>query len=169
MAIPRTIGLQITPGSVRDGIIYAPTQADGIYAFRIADGTEVWHAPGPQVFFPSTLVDDTLYPTSDTPPQIAAFRASDGSPLWALPTTETPQAIPSSAAECSSARTPLARSAPMAAPAVAGSPTPTTRPLASPSAAPTVPNPFEIIARYDATTLGLDRPIALAIGPNGDA
>jgi hypothetical protein len=38
-----------------------------------------------------------------------------------------------------------------------------------PSAAPTVPNPFEIIARYDATKLGLDRPIALAIGPNGDA
>ena len=48
-------------------------------------------------------------------------------------------------------------------------PTPTTRPLTSPSAAPTVPNPFEIIARYDATSLGLDRPIDLAIGPNGDA
>ncbi|MEO6208303.1 MAG: PQQ-binding-like beta-propeller repeat protein, partial [Candidatus Limnocylindrales bacterium] len=76
-------GLQITPGSVRDGILYAGTQAYGIYALRVADGSRVWQAPGPRVFFPGTLVGDTLYLTSDTPPQIAAFRASDGSPLWA--------------------------------------------------------------------------------------
>jgi eukaryotic-like serine/threonine-protein kinase len=35
-------GLQISSGSVRDGILYAPTQADGIYAFRVADGSQVW-------------------------------------------------------------------------------------------------------------------------------
>ena len=28
---------------------------------------------------------------------------------------------------------------------------------------------FEVVARYDPATLGLDRPVALAIGPNGDA
>ena len=33
------------------------------------------------------------------------------------------------------------------------------------SAAPT----FEVVATYDAASLGLDRPVALAIGPNGDA
>ena len=163
-------GLQISPGSVRDGILYAPTQADGIYAFRIADGSQVWQAPGPRVFFPSALVGDTLYLTSDTPPQIAAFRASDGSPLWALPTTETPKGHPVvSGGMLFGADASGEIRAYGSATAVAGGPTPTTRPLASPSAAPTVPNPFEIIARYDATTLGLDRPLDLAIGPNGDA
>jgi len=163
-------GLQISAGSVRDGILYSGTQADGIYAFRIADGTQVWQAPGPRVFFPAALVGDTLYLTSDTPPQIAAFRASDGSPLWALPTTETPTGHPVvSGGMLFGANTSGEIRAYGSATAVAGGPTPTTRPLTSPSAAPTVPNPFEIIARYDATKLGLDRPIALAIGPNGDA
>ena len=78
----------------RDGILYAGTQADGTYAFQIADGTQVWQAPGPRVFFPAALVGDTLYLTSDMPPQIAAFRASDGSPLWALPTTGNPKGHP---------------------------------------------------------------------------
>ena len=50
--------------------------------------------PGPRVFFPTALVDDTLYVTSESPPEIAAFRASDGSPLWALPTTDVPKGNP---------------------------------------------------------------------------
>jgi outer membrane protein assembly factor BamB len=163
-------GLQITSGPVRDGILYAPTEADGIYAFRVADGSQVWQASGPRVFFPSTRVGDTLYLTSDTPPQIAAFRASDGSPLWALPTMETPTGHPVvSGGMLFGTDASGEIRAYGSATAVAGGPTPTTRLLASPSAAPTIPNPFEIIARYDATTLGLDRPLALAIGPNGDA
>ena len=32
-------GRQITASAVRDGIVYAPTQGDGTYAFRIADGS----------------------------------------------------------------------------------------------------------------------------------
>ena len=163
-------GFQISPGSVRDGILYAGTQADGIYAFRIADGSQVWQAPGPRVFFPAALVGDTLYLTSDTPPQFAAFRASDGSPLWALPTTETPKGHPVvSGGMLFGANISGEIRAYGSATAVAGGPTPTARPLASPGAAASVPNPFEIIARYDATTLGLDRPLGLAIGPNGDA
>ena len=43
----------------------------------------------------------------------------------------------------------------------------------SPSGAPGVsaalPEPFTVIARHSAAELGLDRPIALAIGPSGDA
>jgi sugar lactone lactonase YvrE len=121
------------------------------------------------VYFPAALVGDTLYLTSDTPPQIAAFRASDGSPLWALPTTETPKGHPVvSGAMLFGANISGEIRAYASATAAAG-PTPTTRPLASPTAVPAVPNPFEIVARHDATTLGLDRPIALAIGPNGDA
>ena len=55
------------------------------------DGSLVWHTAGPRVFFPTALVDDTLYVTSESPPEIAAFRASDGSPIWALPTTDVPK------------------------------------------------------------------------------
>ena len=40
-------GLQISAGAVRDGILYAGTQADGIYAFRIADGTPGLAGSGP--------------------------------------------------------------------------------------------------------------------------
>lgn len=163
-------GFQVTAGSVRDGILYAATQADGIYAFRVADGSQVWQASGPRVFFPAALVADTLYVTSDTPPQIAAFRVSDGSPLWALPTSETPTGHPVvSGGMLFGANTSGEIRAYGSATAVAGGPTPTTRPLASPSAAPSVPNPFEIVGRYDEAKLGLDRPLDLAMGPNGDA
>jgi outer membrane protein assembly factor BamB len=163
-------GLQISAGAVRDGIIYAGSEADGIYAFRIADGTQVWQAPGPRVFFPASLVDDTLYLTSDTPPQIAAFRASDGSPLWALPTTETPKGHPVvSGGMLFGASTSGEIRAYGSAATVATGPVPTARLLTTPSAPPAIANPFEIIGRYSATELGLDRPLDLDIGPNGDA
>jgi outer membrane protein assembly factor BamB len=163
-------GLQISPGSVRDGILYAPTQADGIYAFRVVDGSQVWQAAGPGVFFPTALVGDTLYMTSDTPPEIAAVRASDGSPLWALPTSGVPKGNPLvSGGMLFGTDISGEIRAYGSATTVAAGPTATPRALTSPSAAPSVPNPFEIIARYDATKLGLDRPLALAIGPNGDA
>jgi outer membrane protein assembly factor BamB len=162
-------GLQISPGSVRDGILYAGTEADGIYAFRVADGTQVWHASGPRVFFPSALVGDTLYLTSDTPPEIAAVRTSDGSPLWALPTSQVPKGHPVvSGGMLFGTDTSGEIRAYGSATAVAAGPTPTTRPLTSPSPTPPVPNPFEIVARHDGTMLGLDRPLGLAIGPSGD-
>lgn len=163
-------GLQITPGSVRDGILYAATEADGIYAFRVADGSQVWLAPGPRVFFPTALVADTLYLSADTPPEVAAYRASDGSPLWALPTSQVTKGPPVvSGGMVFSTDISGEIRAYGGATAVAGGPTPSTRPLAGPSAASTVPNPIEIIARYDATKLGLDRPLGLAIGPSGDS
>jgi outer membrane protein assembly factor BamB len=163
-------GLQVSPGSVRDGVLYAPTQADGIYALKVADGTRVWHANGPTVFFPAALVDDILYLTSDTPTQIAAVRASDGSPLWALPTAGTPKGNPVVSGGMLFATDESGEiRAYSGTTAVAGDPTLTPRPLVSPSAAPTVPNPFTIVGRHDTAKLGLDRPIALAIGPNGDA
>jgi outer membrane protein assembly factor BamB len=163
-------GLQISPGSVRDGILYAPSEADGIYAFRIADGSVVWHVAGPRVFFPTALVDDTLYLTSESPPEIAAFRASDGSPLWALPTTDVPKGNPvvSGGMLFGSDASGGIRGYGSAA-TIAAAPTPSARPLTSPSVAPAVPNPFKMVGRYDPTKLDLDRPIALAIGPNGDA
>lgn len=163
-------GFQVTAGSVRDGILYAPTQADGIYAFRVADGSQVWQASGPRVFFPGALVGDTLYLTSDAPPQIAAFRASDGSPLWALPTSETPKGHPvvSGGMLFGTDASGEIRAYGSATTTSTG-PAPTARPLTSPSAAPAASNPFEIVGRYSAAELGLDRPLGLAIGPNGDA
>ena len=163
-------GLQISLGSVRDGILYAPTEADGIYAFRVVDGSLVWHAAGPRVFFPTALVDDTLYVTSESPPEIAAFRVSDGSPLWALPTTDVPKGNPVvSGGMLFGTDTAGVIRAYGSGPIVAAGPTATARPLTSPSVRPAAPNPFKIVGRYDPTKLELDRPIALAIGPTGDA
>ena len=142
-------GLQISLGSVRDGILYAPTEADGIYAFRVADGSLVWHAAGPRVFFPTALVDDTLYVTSESPPEIAAFRASDGSPLWALPTTDVPKGNPVVSGGMlfgtdTVGRDPRVRQRPRPSPQVRPR---LPRPLTSPSAGPAVPNPFKIVGR----------------------
>lgn len=163
-------GLQISLGSVRDGILYAPTQADGIYAFHVADGTRVWQATGPRVFFPTALVGDILYMTSESPPEIAAAKASDGSALWALPTTDIPKGNPVVsggmlfAADISGEVRAYGGTGTIAS--GAGS---TPRPLTSPSLAPDAPNPFAITGRWDNIKLGLDRPLGMAIGPNGDA
>jgi outer membrane protein assembly factor BamB len=163
-------GLQVSVGSVRDGILYAASEADGIYAFRVADGSLVWHAAGPRVFFPTTLVDDTLYVTAESPPEIAGFRASDGSPLWALPTADVPKgnAVVSGGMLFGTDTSGLIRAYGSAATIAAG-PTATPRPLTSPSAGPAVPNPFQVVSRLGPSELKLDRPIAMAIGPNGDA
>ena len=163
-------GLQVSMGSVRDGILYAPTQSDGIYAFRVADGTQVWHATGPTVFFPTALVDDTLYMTAESPPQIAAVKASDGSALWALPMADIPKGNPVVtggmlfAADSSGEVRAYAGSG-----TVAGVIPSDPRPLPAPSATPVAENPFSVVDRWTSLSLGLDRPIALAIGPNGDA
>ena len=40
--------------------------------------------------------------------------------------------------------------------------------LVPPTPAPSAANPFLVTARFDPATVGLDRPIALAVGPGGD-
>jgi class 3 adenylate cyclase len=44
---------------------------------------------------------------------------------------------------------------------------PDARLIPRPIATPVVPNPFGVIATYSAASLGVDRPIAIAIGPDG--
>ena len=161
-------GLQVSPGSVRDGILYAPTEADGIFALRIADGSQLWHAPGPRVFFPTALVGDALYLASDTPPEIAAVRASDGSPLWTVPLEEIPRGNPVVSGGMLFEASASGEVDAFGSATVAPGPTPTALDLASPGDA-AVPNPFAIRGAYDAIELALDRPIALAIGRDGSA
>jgi outer membrane protein assembly factor BamB len=163
-------GLQVTLGSVRDGILYAPTEADGIYAFHVADGTLAWQGAGPRVFFGTALVDDTLYLSSESPAEIEAVRASDGTRLWSLPVSEVPKGNPvvSGGMVFGSDASGEVRAYASGAD-VAGTPGSTPRPLNASAAPAAVSNPFTIVARYDTARLGLDRPIALAIGPNGDA
>lgn len=53
-------------------------------------------------------------------------------------------------------------------PARAGRPTATSSVGASGSAGPSLPNPFTVIARYSAASLGLHDPANLSIGPDGN-
>lgn len=56
-----------------------------------------------------------------------------------------------------------------AGPGTGGRPSPTPSAASQPSTSPAaLSNPFEVVARYDAATLGLTSPIALAVAPNGD-
>ena len=108
--------------------------------------------------------------TSDTPPEIAAFRASDGSPLWALPTTRVPKGNPvvSGGMLFGTDISGEIRAYGSATAVAAG---PTRPPGRWPARVPRPPCRIHstIVGRYDPTKLELDRPIALAIGPNGDA
>jgi class 3 adenylate cyclase/outer membrane protein assembly factor BamB len=56
-------GQQVNPSSIRDGIVYAVTADDGVYALN-DKGTaaeQVWHAPVPGSYLPISMVGDILY------------------------------------------------------------------------------------------------------------
>jgi outer membrane protein assembly factor BamB len=83
---------QVSLGAVADGVLYAGSQADGMFAFPVeaaVDGSSVvpaWNAslPGPN-FRNSALVGDILYVPVADPGSLNAIRTSDGALLWSLP------------------------------------------------------------------------------------
>ena len=110
--------------------------------------------------------------TSESPPEIAAFRASDGSPLWALPTTDVPKGNPvvSGGMLFGTDTSGEIRAYGSGATTIAAGPTPTAAAADQPERRdPRCQTHSRSSVDYDPTKLELDRPIALAIGPNGDA
>ena len=83
---PSPSGQQVNPSAIRDGIVYAVTVDDGVYALR-DKGTaaeQVWHAPVPGSYLPISLVDDILYLQADEGP-LMALSVTDGHQLWQTP------------------------------------------------------------------------------------
>ncbi|MEA2675184.1 MAG: hypothetical protein QOI92_2376 [Chloroflexota bacterium] len=77
-------GGQINAGPVRDGIMYANAEVDGMYALR-DDGTTsttVWRVDAPRSYWPTSLVGDTVY-QQRADGSIGAYAIADGKLLWA--------------------------------------------------------------------------------------
>jgi outer membrane protein assembly factor BamB len=76
-------GTQVNPGPVRDGVIYAGTEADGIYALHDngPDYSVVWHVDAPPSYFPLSISADTLF-SQAADGSVAAYAAADGTRLW---------------------------------------------------------------------------------------
>ena len=169
-----TSGRQITASAVRDGIVYAPTQGDGTYAFRIADGSQIWHevVPG-DVGTPASLAGDVLYEPSVEPNGIVALRASDGETLWTVPLEWTPGWLVVSGGFIFYGDAGGQVNA-YAEPAMVGPDGPATAadPLVSPSPADAgtgaIPNPFNVVATIDPATTGIEEPVEIAVGPDGN-
>jgi outer membrane protein assembly factor BamB len=167
-------GRQITASAVRGGIVYAPTHGDGTYAFRIADGSQVWHevVPG-DVGTPASLAGDVLYEPSVEPNGIVALRASDGETMWTVPLEWAPGWLVVSGGFIFSGDAGGQINA-YAEPSMAGPDGPATaaEPLGSPS--PTEPgtsairNPFSVVATIDPATTGIEEPVGIAVGPDGN-
>jgi outer membrane protein assembly factor BamB len=168
-------GRQITASAVRDGIVYAPTQGDGIYAFRISDGSQLWHEDVPgDVGTPASLAGDILYEPSVKPHGIVAVRASDGEALWTVPLEWEPGgwlvvsggfifAVDIGGEINAYAEPSMAGPN---GPAIAADPLASPSPTASGTAA--VPNPFSVVATIDSATTGIERAEGIAVAPDGN-
>jgi outer membrane protein assembly factor BamB len=76
-------GVQILPGPARDGVLYAGSLGDGIYAFRDDGevGSQLWHADSPAASVPISLQAGTLY-EQRVDGSIGAYAAADGHLEW---------------------------------------------------------------------------------------
>jgi len=168
-------GRQISASAIRDGIVYAPTQGDGTYAFRIADGSPVWHEDVPgDVGTPGSLAGDILYEPSVEPNGIVAVRASDGETLWTVPLEWGPGGwlVVSGGfifAGDLGGRINAYAEPPMAGPnGPATAAIPLTTPTPSASGTPDTPNPFSVVATIDRATTGIEGAQGIAVGPDGN-
>jgi outer membrane protein assembly factor BamB len=172
-------GGQIGPGPVRDGILYASANGDGVYALRDA-GSEyqvVWHDPD-IAFSPRSpsLSGQVLY-VQQHGDALVALRAADGTKLWATdPTlrgTESPIVSGGFVFELDDEAGILRALAEPALTALLPSPAPSasssTAPAStSPSDSPTLPpNPFAIVKPISVAGVSDASPVAIAAGKDG--
>lgn len=77
-------GLSVSPLALRDGLVYVPTQDDGLHAIRTEDGVTAWRAEVPQVLHGLALVDD-LVVAATMDGTLVALDALSGEEVWQLP------------------------------------------------------------------------------------
>jgi outer membrane protein assembly factor BamB len=164
-------GLQISAGAVRDGVFYAPSQADGFFAVSVADGHKLWNLQGTgSMFSAAALVDDALYVAVNEPQAILAIRASDGMRLWQKPLDGTPWGgvavsggMVFSTDDSGEIR--AYAEANVAASVTGG----VSGPLAPPvSAVPKPPNPFKLVSSVEASLLGIPDVRGFGVGSDGN-
>ncbi|HEY4571119.1 MAG TPA: PQQ-binding-like beta-propeller repeat protein, partial [Kribbella sp.] len=76
-------GQQISAGPVKNGILYANSEFDGIYALRDDGGSAsvIWHVDAPRGYWPTAMVGDTLY-QQRRDGSVGAYALGDGALEW---------------------------------------------------------------------------------------
>ena len=69
------------PGSVSDGVVYAQSDADGLYALDARTGERVWHVDSLRGYTPPAIVGGDIYVTSPKG-LVTAYDRADGQRLW---------------------------------------------------------------------------------------
>jgi outer membrane protein assembly factor BamB len=165
-------GQQVSASAIVDGTLYAPTQGDGTYALRVADGTTIWHQPVEgDGFTPAALADGLLVEPVEGPHGIVALRSTDGEPAWSIPWMAEPSVwlVASGGyvfgADANGGIHAYADQATVGAagPAIASVPLGTPSPNESRPAA--VPDPFHVVERLDAAVTGVRRAAGIAVSP----
>ena len=164
-------GLQVSASAIVDGTLYAPTQGDGTYALRVADGTTIWHQPvDGGGYTPAALADGLLVEPIEGPHGIVALRSTDGEPAWSIPWAAEPSVwlVASGGyvfgADANGGIHAYADQAKIGAagPATASVPLGTLSP--NPSGGP-VPDPFHVVERLDAAVTGVRGAAGIAVSP----
>jgi outer membrane protein assembly factor BamB len=75
-------GNQANLGSIRNGVVFAPTVGPDFYALAASDGKVLWHVASGSTLRATPIVDDTVYAAIDDPGGVVALRASDGATRW---------------------------------------------------------------------------------------
>lgn len=172
-------GGQVGPGPVKDGIVYAMTNGDGVYALRDS-GSEyqiVWHNPDVSATSrPSSLSGSVLY-VQQHGGALLALRADDGTKMWAadinLPGTETPVVTGGYVFQVDDEEATLRAWAEPALTALLPSPradssSSADRTTSTPSPSATLPpNPFEIVKSIPFAGSNAGAPVAMAAGNDG--
>ncbi|MDQ3938480.1 MAG: PQQ-binding-like beta-propeller repeat protein [Chloroflexota bacterium] len=163
-----TSGNQITPCIVADGNVYAPSYADGLFAFD-AEGNVLWNVPAPEAFCPLAMTGGVIYLKGDR--ALSAYAVGDGQKLWELDLAAFTKSGPvvtgglailgdDTGVVHAFADPAIAQLLPPAATAET-----TTAPVASATANPVAS--LTTVATFDAETSELDQPQGMDVGPDG--
>jgi outer membrane protein assembly factor BamB len=164
-------GLQVSASAIVDGTLYAPTQGDGTYALRVADGTTVWHQPvDGDGFTPAALADGLLIEPVEGPHGIVALHLTDGRPAWSIPWAGEPSVwlVASGGfvfgADANGGIHAFADPSKVGAAGPATASVPLGLPSPNGSEAP-VPDPFHVVERLDAAVTGVRGASGIAVSP----
>ena len=161
-------GQQIGAGPVRDGIIYANSEFDGIYALRDDGGSAsvVWHVDAPRGYWPAMMVGDTLY-QQRRDGSIGAYALADGALEWETPSLDVAAGGPLvSGGMVFQMRDDGAFAAYATPDLIAQLPAPAAEPTRSPT--PLVgQGPFTQVGAFSWADTGLATPLGMDVGPDG--
>jgi outer membrane protein assembly factor BamB len=166
-------GLQVNPSILQAGVVYTSSQQDGLFAFAEEDGRLIWHVDAPPSFIPAAMAGDVIYVTGSR--GVTAFSAADGHKLWETDTSVQTSTSPVLSGgmlfvgDTAGSLRAFAEPGLLALLAAAnGGPQAASSPGSSGAPSATIPDPFTLVATFDAKTSGLDQPSGMDMGRDGN-